>query len=442
LHSLNIKTLKIRLHKYQEPAYIDNWSKKSARPLHARIFVHPTTAWLLLCIGVLLAGLTFRVYSDSYTVTAEVPAPIPPAATIISPADQTHFTTNPVTVSGDCTANTYVELLDNNTISGVANCGNGQTIYSLSIDLVYGSNVLVAQVYNITNQAGPPSSSITLWLDHSITPPPTSTTSTTPAILAVISQDNVPFKPGVIAHVSPYVTERGIAPPNALVTITFHSPSIPCRTYANASGVWSCTLDQPLANGYHVVYVSAVTPSGELLTLPSFQIYVTAQVAPLQPSTPAGPFLITTNYIYRVLASGQIFTLPLIIENGTAPYAVTVVWGDGTTSTIARSTTGTFSALHVYRLTDARQRLYTVKVQASDSTGTTDILQLPEIVRNNNFTLPIIGPVKTNNLLDVLTRFFWPVYLVLILMAISFWLGEREEYYIILKRRHNSRHNA
>ena len=108
---------------------------------------------LLLCIGVLLVGLAYRASGDSYTVTASVLAPLPTnPATINSPVDQTHFTATPITVTGSCPENSYVELADNGNYSGTAICGSGQTTYAMQTNLSFGSNVLVPQVFNVTNQ--------------------------------------------------------------------------------------------------------------------------------------------------------------------------------------------------------------------------------------------------------------------------------------------------
>lgn len=415
--------------------------RRSTRALHKRIFLHPITLLLLLCVGVLMVGLSIRAYGAgaSQEISATIFAPLPTApATITSPADQIHFSAAVITVAGTCPANSYVDLNDNSSLVGVANCGSGQTTYSLQINLSLGSNVLAAQVYNVTNQAGPAPTSITVWLDNPAPPPtPTPAPPSPPTTLQVTSQDSTSYQSGAVTSVSPYVTERGIAPPFSLIVVTFHSNPLTCQTYADSNGNWSCTLDQALADGFHDVYVTATTPQGQVLTLVTYHIHVSSGIAPLQPPHLAiTPFLVTTHYHYQVLNSGQALNLRLGLSGGAGPYAVTILWGDGKESTIARSDTAQFSTMHTYIATDGRQQLYTVKIEVADSTGASAYLQLPELIHGSGNKLAIIGSLGDDD--SFIGRWIflaWPTYLILVLMAVSFWLGERQEDYKIFKRR-------
>lgn len=397
---------------------------------------------LLLCVGVLLVGLTFHAYGDSYEVTATVPAPLPNApATITSPSDQTHFTAKPITVSGTCPQNTYVKLNRNNAFSGVAVCGIGQTTYQITTDLSLGSNVLVPQVYNITDQAGPPSSPTTVWLDNP-PQPPAPVPATPPATLAVISVENTPFQPAVIPKVSPYVTIRGTAPPYSHVVVTFHSASLTCQTNADGSGNWGCALDQPLSAGLHTIDVVATTPQGKVLRFPAFQIYVSTGVAPLHPINSAvAPFLIISDFRYQPRFSGQPFNLDLSLSGGVSPYAVTVLWGDGKSSTVVRSDQAKFSVGHTYNLSNKSQQMYRVKIEAVDNKGATAFLEVSELVRGHGGT-PIISSINNNSLPRQFIWLAWPTYLVVVLMALSFWLGERQEDYNLFRRRGVRRRRA
>lgn len=391
---------------------------------------------VLLCVGVLLVGLTLRGSADSYQVTAEVLAPLPTMpATITSPADQTHFTSEPISVTGTCPENTYVNLYRNNVFSGTAICGSGQTSFQIDTDLFPGSNVLTAQVFNITDQAGPTSSSVTVWYDNPVEPP-APVPVTQPLGLQVTAQDNVTFNKNAMTHVSPYVTERGTAPPYSHIVVTFHSKPLTCETDADSNGNWSCTLDQPLAAGLHTVYVVATTPEGNTLTIKSFQIYVSAAVAPLQPAESSKPlFFVIYNYQYQPLVSGQSFSLDLGLDGGTSPYAVTVLWGDGGESTVARNNQSKFPVSHTYTLLGRSQQTYRIKVEVADSSGLTAFLEIPELVRGGSSTVsPVVsGTNGTPN--GQWIQFAWPVYGVTMLMVLSFWLGERQEYYNLFSRK-------
>jgi hypothetical protein len=132
--------------------------------------LHPLTLFGLLCVGIIILSSSLASSADpSYAVNAVVPAPIiTTAATITSPTDGQVFTTSPITVTGNCVNNSYVTLMRDGYSSGSAICQIDGT-YSIETDLSPGSNSLVAQIYNVTNQAGPPSSAINV----TYTPPAT-----------------------------------------------------------------------------------------------------------------------------------------------------------------------------------------------------------------------------------------------------------------------------
>lgn len=120
----------------------------------------------MLVLGVLMTGLTVYSFADSYVINAKVAAPLPAsAATIDSPADQYHSAVQRITVSGTCPSDTYVQLYQNNVLSGIATCGTNTTTYSLQIDLQPGSNTLEVRIFNITDDEGPRSAPITVWYD-------------------------------------------------------------------------------------------------------------------------------------------------------------------------------------------------------------------------------------------------------------------------------------
>jgi hypothetical protein len=404
---------------------------------------------LLLCVGVLLIGMTLHSFADSYTVNAVVPAPLPTSpAVITSPVDQSHFTSTPITISGTCPQNTYVDLLDNNIFSGSAICNSNQTTFEINTNIFLGSNSLVAQDYNITNQPGPTSAPITVFLDNPVQP--VAPIPTTPPItLQVTSQDGIPYSSGVTTKVSPYVTERGTAPPGSRVAINFNSASLTCITYADSNGNWSCTLDQALPIGINTVNVMATTPNGQILTLPAFYIRVSGAVQPLQPTKVSTlPFFISSSYEYKPRISGQAFSIVFSLSGGVAPYAMTINWGDGSQSTIVRSNGSSFSLSHTYNLpTNLLQQTYLIKAQAVDSKGSTAFLQIAEIVHGKNWypgaALTTNSGSSSNSSLPGLKQLLWllwPTYGVVILMVLSFWLGERQEYYSLSNRRRHLKH--
>lgn len=136
-------------------------------------------ALLVLVVGVILSGLSFYSFANAATpyngpeagsigLTGTMPAPPPKvAATISSPANGQHFTTSPITVKGTCPKGTLVEIYKNNIFAGSTPCEDDGT-FSIQIDLLFGQNILKAQVYDALNQAGPESVTVTVFYDSSL----------------------------------------------------------------------------------------------------------------------------------------------------------------------------------------------------------------------------------------------------------------------------------
>ncbi len=317
------------------------------RPLHHRLVLHPVSLLLFLCTGVLLAGLTWHSSADSYTVNAQVLAPpLSQPAVITQLANQSHFTSRPIVVNGTCPEKSYVQLSRNGILAGTAICGPGVTPFQIQVDLGLGSNVLTVQDYNVTGQAGPSSTSITVY-------------------------------------------------------------------YANPA--------QP---------ASPTTPSSPAGSGP---------VSPAHLINPSmAPFFITATYHYQPHFIYQPFNLMVALNGGTPPYALTIAWGDGSHSTIVRSNQAEFSAPHTYNSVEHNQQTNLVKLEAVDNSGTTAYLEVAELVcRHTCAAAP--GVTDTSNSLITCAKqwvwLIWPPDLVVLVMVLSFWLGERQEDYNLLHKR-------
>jgi len=152
---------------------------RAGRPKHRQIALHPLSILLLLAAGVCIICWTGRVIADNFNVTAVVPAkPLTKPATIRSLADGAVITQLPVTVSGFCPTDSYVKLYANNTFSGAALCLGSET-YSIETSLFPGSNRLLVQAYNTTDEPGPVGQAITVQYNPK-QPQATSTPSSRP----------------------------------------------------------------------------------------------------------------------------------------------------------------------------------------------------------------------------------------------------------------------
>ena len=119
---------------------------------------------LLAIVGVFLYVMQQNVGADSLYVYAKNPAALPSApAIILSPDDGFQTSTGIVEVSGTCPSATppnIVVILENSTAIASTPCLPDDT-FAVTITLQAGTRVLSAQIFNITEDPGPSSPSIT-----------------------------------------------------------------------------------------------------------------------------------------------------------------------------------------------------------------------------------------------------------------------------------------
>jgi len=152
----------------------------------------------------------------------------------------------------------------------------------------------------------------------------------------------------------------------------------------------------------------------------------------------ANPLTLNTAFVYKGYYVGQQVSWPLQISGGTPPYAISVDWGDGTSDLMSRSTAGQFQVDHTYGQPNSPNGSYTIKVKATDTDGQNAFIQFFLIVNdikdtslsNNIFSKP--PPSIKNDLKWLWVA--WPVYVLIVMMAFSYLLGEREELIILRKR--------
>jgi hypothetical protein len=316
----------------------------------------PFITFLLLSIGVLLAGWTFQAQADDVHVTAKVSAALPSGPAIItSPGDGTRFTEVPIAVSGTCPVDTYVKIYRNNFFSGTAICTTDGN-FTLNIDLFAGANQLDAKVFNITDDEGPASIPITVYYDV----PEQPTGSTT-------------VEPGSTSPTQPQTSTPGVPSSSAVV-----------------------------------------------------------------------PFSIKSEFAYRGYKIGQTAELIFEASGGAPPYALNIDWGDGTNSVISQKEAGKVSASHRYKkVGNGTKGSFIVKVSGSDIDGRQTFLQLFLLVSPAGVSGLVAGTLPSGpHLKTSWLKFIWPAYSIIMLMAFSFWLGEREEVIELKNRRRlRSRHS-
>ncbi|HSX36826.1 MAG TPA: hypothetical protein VLG13_01765 [Patescibacteria group bacterium] len=163
------------------------------------------------------------------------------------------------------------------------------------------------------------------------------------------------------------------------------------------------------------------------------------------PGSSSPPQLIlSSDYLYKGYVPGQTIDWLLGVNGGSAPYAVSVDWGDGKSTLVSRSQAGTFPLNHAYAKPGPHQNSYKITIKASDASGQSAFLQLFTVVGGGgSHGLPVIGGLsKPLSPFGNFLRLIWPAYLLMLLVLLSFWLGERREYELLkpwlklLPRRH------
>ena len=143
---------------------------------------------------------------------------------------------------------------------------------------------------------------------------------------------------------------------------------------------------------------------------------------------------VTSNYAKRGAFPKETLTWPIIISGGSAPYAVSVDWGDGKASDISSQPfPGGFDIKHVY---DAAG-VYNIIVKVVDRDGVAAFLQLVGIgngplsqTTTTGGNTPGSQPVSV-----VKTKIVWQPAMVIIPFIFStFWLGKKYELHMLKKK--------
>ena len=133
-------------------------------------------------------------------------------------------------------------------------------------------------------------------------------------------------------------------------------------------------------------------------------------------SQAGGQLLISSEYAYRSVQPEELLRWPFELFGGRPPYAISVDWGDGSSDLISRAERGVFSIQHIYR----KVGFYRVKLRVTDVSGRTTGIELFAIARGEGAGVSL--PFEPGGFIIL-----WPIWFVVLLALISFWLGERYE---------------
>jgi hypothetical protein len=170
-------------------------------------------------------------------------------------------------------------------------------------------------------------------------------------------------------------------------------------------------------------------------------IYLNYQLPPSQAPVINTPFLnLSSDFSYLGFLVGRQASWNVIVNGGTPPFHVSVDWGDGNSYSYAEPNNGTVDIRHTYKKASGPDG-YEIVVRVTDSKGQKATLNLLTIISNPNTSqahkIALANAALHPGFFARLKRWLWlawPAYIIVLLMLISFWLGEREEYYRIVRK--------
>lgn len=223
------------------------------------------------------------------------------------------------------------------------------------------------------------------------------------------------------------ITVNGTCPPNVLVKI-----------FSNNVFVGSAFC----VNGSYSVQVSLFSGQNELVARvydaldqsgPDSNI-VTVTFNDSQFAQFGTRVTLSSIYAQRGAPPEQEITWPILLSGGTGPYAVSVDWGDGsTTDLFSLDAAGTFNIKHTYK----KAGIYNVIVKATDKNGGTAFLQL--VGQATGATQNVSGKNGDANSIIEKQVLWWPALAMLPLIGAAFWTGRRSELYSLRKQLEKTR---
>ena len=199
-------------------------------------------------------------------------------------------------------------------------------------------------------------------------------------------------------------------------------------TICNPDGTFGLLTDLAVGANNLQVHIYSVTDDEGPLS-PSITVYYDRPLS-VKTTPAATPFGLSSDYKYRGYKPGENVSWTVVVKGGSGPYAFNAKWGDGTEANYVQMDAKDLVIEHSYK----KAGTYSVRINGADAKGETAFLQLTALVVNDKHLVPIAGATTPPSLMDKLHNWLWllwPSYLLLILMAISFWLGEREELRIL-----------
>lgn len=228
------------------------------------------------------------------------------------------------------------------------------------------------------------------------------------------------------------ITVTGTCPEDTLVEL-FKNDIFAGSTTCTSTGTYSLQID--LMNGQNTlvarVYDALNQAGPDSNTITVFYDGLPPQADPLNSlEFGASQLLLNTDAVFRGVFPEKEMVMPIDIIGGTPPYAINIQWGDSTNKVIPRNDNVTFNATHAY----AKPGVYQVSLQASDAAGRVAFLTVAAIVNGQPPVGAAAATGKPSNMITTQLLALWPLYTIAVTSVISFWIGERREKQILIKR--------
>jgi hypothetical protein len=165
----------------------------------------------------------------------------------------------------------------------------------------------------------------------------------------------------------------------------------------------------------------------------SAPVIVTKTIPGINLADSGKQLFISSDVYFKGVEVNEQLTWSLIVGGGSAPYAVSVAWGDGTTDLVSRGVEGTFTIQHAYdKAGDGEKGSYDVTILVTDSAGNKSFIHLVSIVGGQK--PGVAASIKQGYDWSATLRLAWQIAGVAVLVVLSFWLGERREIRLFRKQ--------
>lgn len=132
---------------------------------------------------------------------------------------------------------------------------------------------------------------------------------------------------------------------------------------------------------------------------------------------------------------GEVLEWPIILSGGTGPYAISVDWGDNSpTDLLSQPFAGNITLKHTYKSAG----IYKIIIKATDKNASTAFLQLVGVANGKAAQGSATG-TNTNSSITKVIVIWWPMLLLLPLIPLAFWSGQRNELYVLRKKLERTR---